>query len=207
MSLMYTSASALPAISSSQRKEESKSATDCLSPPPPPPCLDLLSSSALCFAMADATKLSTVRLAAAFLFSCPIPSHLIVFQNDTGMVWRRKIVRSTSSIARAKGTSGRPMSRQPGSTPNTRWHVASSDHRVNTSCRSHVFRASATCARKGRRPFSTLSRLERATKARNRGVVMSIWALFRCRRHRSPSVLKMPPPRTSNMSANTSPLG
>uniref|UniRef100_J3LJU8 Uncharacterized protein n=1 Tax=Oryza brachyantha TaxID=4533 RepID=J3LJU8_ORYBR len=205
MSLMCTSESesALPAaISSSQRKDDSKSATGSLSPP----CLHL-PSSARCFSMAEATKLSIVRRASAFLFSCPIPSHLIVFQHDTGMVWRRKIVRNASSIARANGTSGKPTSRHPGSTPNTRWHVASSDHRVNTSCRSHVLPASATWARNGRRPFSTLSRLERATKARNRGVVMSIWALFRCRRHRSPSVLKMPPPRTSNISANTSPLG
>ncbi|CAA7403016.1 unnamed protein product [Spirodela intermedia] len=64
---------------------------------------------------------------------------------------------SASSIAFAKGTAGRPGERQPGSTPKIRLQMVSKVSRRNTSCRSTTVPFSATWARRGTSPFSTLS--------------------------------------------------
>ncbi|XBI97397.1 hypothetical protein VPH35_017774 [Triticum aestivum] len=150
---------------------------------------------------------SMVLRATAIFFSGPTSYRYMSLQHAGGMMCRRMTVSSTLSMARAKGTSGRPICRQLGSTPKTSLQVMSKVNLRNTSCRSQRAPASAACARNGRRLFSTLSRLHRAEKERKRGAAIRSWDLARCRCQDSPSALKMPWPRTSKISANSSPLG
>jgi hypothetical protein len=159
-------------------------------------------------AIISTTKLSIVRRAAAIFLSGPTSNLLISFQHGMGMTWRRKIVSNATSVARMKGTSGSPVARHPVSTPKTRVQVRSNANLGNASCRSYGLPSSAARARNGKRLFSTLSRLHRDVKARNRGAVTSIWAFTRWRRQDSPSEFLMPAPRrTSKISAYSWPLG
>nr|ACR35906.1 unknown [Zea mays] len=148
-----------------------------------------------------------VRHASAILRSCPIRSLRASFHHVIGTTWRRRSTPMASSMARANGTSGRPTDRHPGSTPNTSVVVVSNVSRRNTSWRSNASPVAAMCESSGSRAVSTLARLYRDTRARNGALDMSSCALARCRRHDSPSALKMPPPRTSKISSNSGPLG
>ncbi|MQL89859.1 hypothetical protein Taro_022443 [Colocasia esculenta] len=152
-------------------------------------------------------ELSMVSHAITIFFSSPARSHLRSFQNPRGTVWRKNRTSSASSMALAKGTTGRPGERHPRSTPNTCLHVASKLSLRKMSCRSTADLSSAARARRGRSPLSTLSRLVAATNRRNPWSLMSACAALRWLFHESWSALKMPSPRMSNISRNSSPLG
>ncbi|XBI22528.1 hypothetical protein VPH35_063543 [Triticum aestivum] len=146
--------------------------------------------------------------ATAIFRSYPTPSHRTSFHHDSGSTLRMRSTSIASSIARANRTSGKPMARQPGSTPNTSVVVMSNVSLRNTSMRSHSpVPVATTWASSGSRSRSTLRRLHWDTKARKRGADMSSCALARWRRQESPSALKMPPPRMSMISAKSGPLG
>uniref|UniRef100_A0A7C9A8S5 Uncharacterized protein n=1 Tax=Opuntia streptacantha TaxID=393608 RepID=A0A7C9A8S5_OPUST len=154
-------------------------------------------SSFLLVLITSSANLLTPFIDSFSSFSGPMLRALIIFHIPVGVRNRRTEASVALSNARAKGISGSPGLRHPGSTPKAIIQILSKVSLRSTSCKSIGMELLSASSRTGRSLLWTNSRDDSVVSWRNRAEWNSMLAVFLWRCHVSSSALKIPSPRRS----------